>query len=162
MMFAKEMIKLLAEGKRVINIDESWLNDTNFARKKWKAHGTTNSVLGHQVNPRISMIGAVDTEGNAYISLLQTNNNNAIIKLFLSHLVGVLDKDDKDWRKNTVLLFDGAEYHTSSEVQDHLRRLGANYLFTGPRSYDAATCEPFWAYLKSRDLNLTNLATGKK
>ena len=153
---------MLKQKKRIVNIDESWLNDTSFQRKKWKEHGTTNSVLGHQVNPRISMIAAVDNLGNAFISLLQVNNNSDIVKLFISHLVDKLECQDPQFRENTVLLLDGAEYHTSQEIQEHLKRHGVDFLYTGPRSYDAAACELFWAYLKSGDINMQNLATGKK
>ena len=41
--FAYKMIELLQSGKRIINIDETWLNDTNFVRKKWRKRGTSNS-----------------------------------------------------------------------------------------------------------------------
>ena len=85
-----------------------------------------------------------------------------IIKLFITHLIGVLEQDDKDFRQNSVFLLDGAEYHTSQEVQEHLRRHGVDYIYTGPRSYDAAACELFWAYLKSGNLNVNNLPTGKR
>jgi hypothetical protein len=29
--------------KRIINVDETWLGDTQFIRSKWRQHGTTNS-----------------------------------------------------------------------------------------------------------------------
>ena len=69
-MFAGNLLKLLDMKRRIINIDESWLNDTMQKRKKWREHGSTNSVCGHQVNPRISLIGGIDTLGNVYISAL--------------------------------------------------------------------------------------------
>ena len=33
--YAIKMIELLKSGKRIINIDESWLNETNFTRQMW-------------------------------------------------------------------------------------------------------------------------------
>jgi len=33
--YAKEMLPLLEEGTRIINVDESWLNGTTFIRKMW-------------------------------------------------------------------------------------------------------------------------------
>ena len=54
--FALVMLDLLNKRKRILNIDETWLNNTNFIRKKWRQHGTTNSVKINSVNPRISLI----------------------------------------------------------------------------------------------------------
>ena len=63
------MIDLLEQGYRILNIDETWLNDSNFVRKKWKVPGTTNSMEESVIAPRISVIGAIDTEGDVYVSL---------------------------------------------------------------------------------------------
>ena len=42
--FALKLIELLHQGKRLLNIDETWLGMTDFRRMKWMAPGTTNSV----------------------------------------------------------------------------------------------------------------------
>ena len=52
----------------VTNIDESWLDYTDYRRMKWAVIGTSNSVAKKQVVPRISMIMALDTLGNIYAS----------------------------------------------------------------------------------------------
>jgi hypothetical protein len=36
--------------------------------------------------------------------------------LFMKELIIRLDKEDKKWRSNTVLVWDGAGYHTSKEI----------------------------------------------
>ena len=36
MLYAKKMLALLSEGKRIINIDESWLPCLDFRGKKWR------------------------------------------------------------------------------------------------------------------------------
>ena len=33
--YAMHMLPLLKEGKRILNIDESWLNESNFTRQIW-------------------------------------------------------------------------------------------------------------------------------
>jgi len=33
--YAISLMALLAQGKRIINVDETWLNETNFQRKTW-------------------------------------------------------------------------------------------------------------------------------
>ena len=65
-----KMIQLILAGKTLLNLDESWLGMTDFRRRKWKSAGTTNSVAQLQVNPRISIIMGLDTNGKVYLSLL--------------------------------------------------------------------------------------------
>ena len=57
-------------GKRIINVDETWVGMQDFRRRKWKPHGSTNSVAMTSIRPRITMILALDTDGELYLSLL--------------------------------------------------------------------------------------------
>ena len=84
--FAMKLLELLENGKRVLNIDESWLSSTNFKRSKWREHGTTNSMPERHMNPRIAIIAAIDTEGDIYLSLNQVNTDIPMMKLFISKL----------------------------------------------------------------------------
>jgi hypothetical protein len=59
----------LWQGKRIINIDESWVSDTNYTRKCWAKTDTPNSSEEMAVSPRISVIAAVDTDGAVYLAL---------------------------------------------------------------------------------------------
>ena len=63
------LLDLLWQGKRVINIDESWVSDTNYSRKCWAKTDVPNSVEEVSVSPRISVIAAIDTEGEVYVAL---------------------------------------------------------------------------------------------
>ena len=35
------------------------------------------------------------------------------MEIFLTHLVEMLDGEDKHWRKDTIIIWDNATYHTS-------------------------------------------------
>ena len=63
------MLDLLSKGDRVLNVDESWLNQTSFQRKLWAPKGRPASVNKQAVAPRISLIAALDTDGRVYFSL---------------------------------------------------------------------------------------------
>ena len=41
----------------------------DFRRRKWQARGTTNSIARKLMVPRISMIVALDTDGEVFLSL---------------------------------------------------------------------------------------------
>ena len=63
------MFKLLEKGKRIINVDESWINETNFTRKMWVPSNSTASITSQIVAPRLALIAALDTEGHVYFAL---------------------------------------------------------------------------------------------
>ena len=67
---------------------------------------------------------------------------------FLSQLAVVLSAEDKDWRRNTIWLLDGARYHTSADTRKILKQIGVNFVISAPYSYDAAAVELYLAYYK--------------
>ena len=114
------------------------------------------------MNPRISLIAAIDTDGKLYYALTQVNTNTDVMKLFMWHLVQRLEKEDSHFRENTVFQLDGAKYHTSPEMIEFLRLLNINVIYTGPRQYDGSAIEKLFAYLKYGDLNPSRMPVGKK
>ena len=71
-----KMIELLKSGKRIINVDETWINQKDFRRRCWSKKGISNSIGVKDVNPRISMMVAVDTDGDIFYSLTQVNTDH--------------------------------------------------------------------------------------
>ncbi len=159
--YAIELVALLNNGKRIINIDESWIGQSDFRRRKWVQKGQSCSEIQLQVNPRISMIVGLDSTGAVYLSLLQSNNNSQTMELFFKNLVKKLDKEDDKWRKKTVILLDNAPYHASKAFYDMSAGLKLPIIFSGPHSYDAAPCELWFAAFKRKDINPRRVPTGK-
>ena len=58
---AVKMLGLLGQGYTIVNIDESWLNELDFQRRKWHARTASNSMPKQSVSPRLSIIAAIDT-----------------------------------------------------------------------------------------------------
>ena len=56
-------------GTRIICIDETWLGMSDFRRMKWQKDGNDNSVAAFSLVPRVTMLAALDSLGNAWISL---------------------------------------------------------------------------------------------
>ena len=131
MLYAKKMLALLDEGKRVINIDETWLPYLDFRNMKWRQKGEANTVSSKDLAPRVNMIAALDTEGRIYVSLTQFNTDADVMLMFLSRLANLLSQEDKDWRDNTVWLFDNASYHREKGVREHLCKLGVQTVLSG-------------------------------
>ena len=82
--------------------------------------------------------------------------------VFLIHLVQQLDAERPSWREDTVLLLDGARYHTGSKVREYMRKLELEVIWSAPYSYSTAPIEKVFATLKFGELNLDKQPTGKK
>ena len=107
------------------------------------------------------MITAIDTEGNTYFSLTQTNTNSHIMDIFFKQLILKLDKERINWRSDTVILIDNAPYHNSAQTLQMFEDFNIPIMFTGPHSYDAAPCELWFARFKAVDINPQRLPLGK-
>ena len=83
------------------------------------------------------------------------------MEIFIHKLVKVLDRENPNWRAETVWLLDNAPYHTTISVRNVFQALRIPVLFTGPHSYDAAPCELFFAHFKRDDINPRKVPTGK-
>ena len=105
------------------------------------------------MNPRLSLIAALDTDGRVYFTLTHANTDSDVMLVFLRHLMMQLDREDPDWKKKTVFLLDGARYHTSEEMREYLRKMELRVIYSGPYSYSAAPIELLFGGLKLGELN---------
>ena len=151
--FGLAFLRLDLAKKIIINVDESWLNMTDFRRRKWSFLGRSDSKPQKQMQPRISLIVGLDTNGSLYLSLLQCNNNSDTMIMFFGRLLEQLDSERPSWRQDTVIMIDGAPYHQSGQKMDFFEEHQVPILFTGPHSYDASPIELFFAAFKSVDIN---------
>ena len=84
---------------------------SDFRRMKWQVPGTTNSVPKLEIAPRITMILGMDTLGNIYVTLAQANSNTEMMELYFRALTAQLDIERPSWRRDTIIVVDGAKYH---------------------------------------------------
>jgi hypothetical protein len=132
--FAIKLLKQNPQNKVLLNLDETWLGMSDWRRRKWQAPGSNNSVAAFQLTPRVSMLTAVDTLGNVYMALAQSNSNQQMMSLFWKGLCMKLDRERPGWRSNTLWTLDGAAYHSGEESLNTLRALKVPVLMQGPHS----------------------------
>ncbi len=160
--YALAMLPLLIAGKRVLNVDESWLNESSFTRKMWCPGDAAATVTFRAVTPRLSLIAALDTDGRVYFALTQANTDQHVMLAFLRHLTMKLDEELPGWRSETVILLDGARYHTGEEIREYIRKMQLQVVWSAPYSYAAAPIELLFGGLKFGELNPERQPTCKK
>ena len=62
------MLLLLRDGFRILNMDESTINETNFTRMAWTPPNRSGRFPIAPVTHRLSLIAALDNEGMLYYS----------------------------------------------------------------------------------------------
>ena len=77
-------------------------------------------------------------------------------------LIKTLDFEDKYWRSNTIIMWDGAGYHSAAQVLRLSEQQQVPILFLGPYSYHMAPVEMVFAALKAKLLNEEVTPLGKK
>jgi hypothetical protein len=159
---AKWYIKFLAEGKRVINVDESVLNQTDKRRRGWFAKDQKNFVSHLERLARINIIAAVSSWGDFYFTINCGKSISRTVLLFLIKLVSHLTDQDPDWRANTVIVLDNAPYHRSRVMTAWCRELKLPLMFLGPYQYSMAPIELMFSFMKNRDLNLGKTRAASK
>ena len=81
--WAIRFIEKYHKDRIYLNCDETWLGMSDFRRMKWQAPGNNNSVPAFQMAPRVSLFTALDSFGNVYISLSQSNSNEQMFFLYI-------------------------------------------------------------------------------
>ena len=111
---------------------------------------------------RISLIAALDTEGQVWATLTQANTDTEVMTTFLRYLARQLDSESPGWQEDTVILLDNAKYHTNTLMRRRLAKMELPISYSGPYCYSTAPIERLFAALKLGDLNPERLPTGKK
>ena len=160
--FALRLIAEMSAGKRVINIDEASLSQTNFVRRGW---GQKTLDLRPQAKPlghRLTLIAALDNLGASYFAITQSTVDSEIFGAFLQRFAGQLDGEDPNWRETTILVLDGATTHRSEETCRAMAALQIPAMIAGPYGFDGSPAEKLFALLKVGDLNPGDIKTGKR
>ena len=160
--YAVTLLQQHSNGRRVINVDESSLNCLNYPERLWLPQGLGTQVSVPPLTPRLSLLAAIDTEGRVYAALSQATTDNDTMLLFVTSLVRTLDLETPGWKRNTVMLLDGAKYHTSQATRELFKRLDVDVVYTGPYSYDSSPVEQLFCHLKRGNLNPDGAATGTR
>ena len=67
------------------------------------------------------MLAAIDNFGEIYFSIVQANVDHEVFCLFISKIVAKLTTENRNWRKDTIMMLDNAPYHHHLMVLNQLK-----------------------------------------
>ena len=73
--------------------------------------------------------------------------------MFLIKLVEHLNKIDRNWKNNSLIMIDNAQYHRGTLTIEFFEKKGIPVLYLGPYHFKMAPIEMFFSYLKTKNLN---------
>ena len=85
-LYAQKMLEIYSSNKHVVNIDESWIAESDYRRCRWATKGEDNSLAERAVGHRVNMIVAVSSQGHVWLALTQCNTDENVMQMFLSKL----------------------------------------------------------------------------
>ena len=107
------MLEVYDAGRRVINVDESWVPVADFHRRRWRRRGMGNSAPEKAFRQKVNIITAISSDGEVWIALTTCNTDTDVLMLFMTYLANVLTKEAENWRDNTIFLLDGVSAHSA-------------------------------------------------
>ena len=69
-----------------MNVDESWIAETEYSRKIWVPTDAEATVSTKPMSMKVAIIAALDTHGRVYFALTHSITNSEVIGMFFSHL----------------------------------------------------------------------------
>ena len=81
--------------------------------------------------------------------------------LYIKELIKTLEQEDRNFRKSTIILHDGAKYAQSNATINTLRNYKVPYMLLSPYSYNVAPIELLFGAIKTGFINPEHLPTGK-
>ena len=146
--FAKFILQKLNQKKKLVFYDETWFDKFNYIRYEWTDRGEPARGLEKPACPRITVVAAVDSDGNKYASITQSNSTRYTTQVYLFQLITLLEKEDNDFRDKTILVFDGATHHLTADVRALLQLMNVQYCVTSPFSPQLCPVETYNAFMK--------------
>lgn len=155
------MFDLLIKGKRIINVDESFIDQSNYTRRSWSHKKYRGSVKSTNMKESLKIFAALDTDGNVQFALSHANTNQDTFMLFMRHLVQHLDQSSPGWQESSLILLDNAPYHNSKKIKRQFKRMQIPIMYSAAYSYTTAPIESFFSLLKTNELFHWSIDTGK-
>ena len=78
--------ELMMAGKRILNLDEASLGQSNFLRSGWGMSNNTLRYITKPLGQRLSIFIDVDTFGKGYFAVSQANTDGRTFGGFLFRL----------------------------------------------------------------------------
>ena len=63
---------------------------------------------------------------------MQANTDQNVMLTYLQHLVAELDEQRPGWRGDTLILLDGARYHTGEDIREYIFKMRLPVIWSAP------------------------------
>ena len=110
-MFASQLIKLLEKDVVLLSMDETTIASTTSRSMSFDFKGGSGQRKFQDSFSNLHLFVCARSDGSLYTSYMTGTNNSATFSYYLILLTRALEKENPDFRKNTILLLDNMPSH---------------------------------------------------
>ena len=85
------MLRLLKKGFHILNVDQSWVNESDYSRSIWCQSDVPATLPEKAVGTRLALIAALGTDNEIFFALTHANTDSEVMLLYLTYLCRQLD-----------------------------------------------------------------------
>lgn len=104
----------------------------------------------------MNIIAGVSNRNEVFYTINSGKTTSNTFLFYLIKLCEYLDSQDPQWRVDTIIMLDNAQYHRGVFITEKMSRLRIPILYLGPYHFKLAPIEMFFNYIKNRDINPLN------
>ena len=149
-LYWSELLKLLIDGKGVVNIDESSFNRSIKNHYSWLPIGESASILNANVKGKSTLILGVWSTGKWFSVIMLNTVNSYKFWIFLRLLELIVKEEYRDAENFPIIVLDNARTHSSKIAQKIIKNFVFKMRFSVPYWPEVAPVELTFGKIKSK------------
>ena len=137
-------------GFKILKIGEFSISRAVCSLRDWTTKGkSAYSAYEGPPSKRYSKIAAISEISLELVTISERNTNGVVFTEFTDELVKKLVEKYGERRKEFILTWDGARYHSTSTVKDKINDISMTWVQTVPYTPEFSPIEFFYNWVKS-------------
>ena len=138
----------------MINIDEVNFSPKVVNWRSWLKKGTSWEIFSHKYSGAVSLIWAINSEGDYLAAILNDRLNSWTFIEFLKMISYWIHSNDQSENKNVMILLDNWSIHRSKLSIEHIKTTPFKFMFLPHYTPSLAPIELVFAKLKQTVSNI--------
>ena len=149
-LYCTEFLRMILQGKIMINIDESSFDRSIKEAYSWLPRGESHPILNDRFKGRAWLILATWSDGRWFGIVVQKTVNSAIFWIFLKLIELLLQNENLQRAEMPMVIMDNARTHWSQFTKQWADKLPFDLRFLAPYWPELAPVEQAFGVVKTK------------
>ena len=147
-LYCTELLKLLIDGKVVVNVDESSFDRSIKNQYSWLPKGKSEAILNDNIKGKATLILATWSTGDWFAVVTVGTVDSKKFWAFLKLLEFVLKENSDEFENLPTVVLDNARTHSSNLTKKVIKHLAYEVRFSAPYCPEVAPVEQAFGKIK--------------